>query len=83
MKTHTHSLHTRTKQLRVVPDEKIWGEMVRLIHAVCSNGISWNEKKFLFLEEGSQEKKKKSYASTIVVLLTDKLALQVVVLPRS
>ena len=22
--THTHSLHTRTQQLRVVPDDKIW-----------------------------------------------------------
>ena len=33
--------------------------MVLLKNAVCSNGICWNEKKFLFLEEGSPEKKKK------------------------
>ena len=32
--------------------------MVLLKNAVCSNGICWNEKKkFLFLEEGSPEKK--------------------------
>ena len=32
--------------------------MVLLKNAVCSNGIRWNEKKkFLFLEEGSSEKK--------------------------
>ena len=30
--------------------------MVLLKNAVCSNGICWNEKKFLFLEEGSPEK---------------------------
>ena len=48
--------------------------MVHLKNAVCSNGICWNEKKkFLFLEEGSPEKKKKSYGSAVVVVLTDKL----------
>ena len=31
---------------------------VLLKNAVCSNGFCWNEKKFLFLEEGSPEKKK-------------------------
>ena len=30
--------------------------MVLLKNAVCSNGICWNEEKFLFLEEGSPEK---------------------------
>ena len=33
--------------------------MVLLENAVCSNGICWNEKKFLFLEEGPPEKEKK------------------------
>ena len=47
--------------------------MVLLKNAVCSNGICWNEKKFLFLEEGSPEKM--SYASAVVVVLTDKLTL--------
>ena len=48
--------------------------MVLLKNAVCSNGICWNgKKKFLFLEEGSPEKK--SYASAMVVVLTDKLTL--------
>ena len=46
--------------------------MVLFKNAFCSNGICWNEKKFLFLEEGSPEKKK-SYASAMVVVLTDKL----------
>ena len=45
-----------------------------LENAVCSNGICWNEKKkFQFLEEGSPEKK--SYASAMVVVFTDKLTL--------
>ena len=30
--------------------------VVLLKNAVCSNGICWNKKKFLFLEEGSPEK---------------------------
>ena len=30
--------------------------MVLLKNAVCSNGICWNENKFLFLEEGSPGK---------------------------
>ena len=47
--------------------------MVLLKNAVCSNGICWNEKKFLFLEEGSPEKM--SYVSAVVVVLTDKLTL--------
>ena len=50
-------------------------------NAVCSNGICWNEKKFLFSEEGSQEKM--SYVSAMLAVLTDKLTLQVVVLARS
>ena len=34
--------------------------MVLLKNAVCSNGICWNEKKkFLYLEEGCPEKKRK------------------------
>ena len=36
---------------------------LQVMDAVCSNGICWNEKKkFLFLEEGSPEKKM-SYVS--------------------
>ena len=54
--------------------------MVLLKNAVCSNGIWWNEQKFLFSEEGSPEKNKKkkknmSYASAMVEVLTDKLTL--------
>ena len=47
--------------------------MVLLKNAVCPNGICWNEKKFLFLEEGSLEKM--SFASAIVVVLIDKMTL--------
>ena len=47
--------------------------MVLLKNAVCSNGICWNEKKFLFLEEGSPETI--SYLSAMVVVLTGKLTL--------
>ena len=35
----------------------LWGVAGLLKNAVCSNGICWNEKKFLFLKEGSSEKK--------------------------
>ena len=55
--------------------------MVLLKNAVCSNGICWNEKKFLFLEERSPEKM--SYVNAMVVVLTDKLTLLVVLLARS
>ena len=47
--------------------------MVLLKNAVCSNGVCWNDKKFLFLEEGSPEKM--NYVSAMVVVLIDKLTL--------
>ena len=59
-------------QLAVVEMYNFQKVMVCLKNAVCSNGICWNEKKFLFLEEGSPEKM--SYVSAMVVL-TDKLTL--------
>ena len=50
--------------------------MALLKNAVCSSGICWNEKKkFLFFRKGLSRNKKMSYASAMVVVLTDKLTL--------
>ena len=48
--------------------------MVLLKNAVCSNGICWNEKKVPIFRRGLS-RKKMSYASAMVVVLTDKLTL--------
>ena len=57
--------------------------MVLLKNAVCSNGTCWNEKKKVPIFRRGLSRKKKSYTSAMVVVLTDKLTLQVVVLARS
>ena len=44
-----------SRQLAFVKIYNFLQVMVLLKNAVCSNGICWNEKKFLFLEEGSLE----------------------------
>ena len=43
-------------QLTIVKMYNFLQVMVHLKNAVCSNGICSNEKKFLFLEEGSPER---------------------------
>ena len=48
---------------------RVWRCERYFFHSLC-----WNEKKFLFLEEGSPEKKM-SYTSAMMVVLTDKLTL--------
>ena len=48
--------------------------MVLLLNAVCSNGICCNEKKVPIFRRGLS-RKKMSYASAMVVVLTDKLTL--------
>ena len=49
--------------------------MGRLKNAVCSNGICWKEKQVPIFRRGLSRKKKMSYASAMVVVLTDKLTL--------
>ena len=53
--------------------------MVLLKNAVCANGICWNENKVHIFRRGLSKKRKKkkkmSYASAMVVVLTDKLTL--------
>ena len=56
--------------------------MVLLKNAVCPNGICWNEKKSSYFSRRALQKEM-SYASAMVVVLTDKLTLYVVVLARS
>ena len=48
--------------------------MVLFKNAVCSNGICWNEKQVPIFRRGLS-RKKMSYASGMVVVLTDKLTL--------
>ena len=57
--------------------------MVLLKNAVCSNRICWNEKKKSCCFSKRALQNKMSYVSAMVVVLTDKLTLQVVVLARS